>query len=158
MSTLPGINTGPVFSILGLVLQYSLLILIYYFVYRMVQFGYRDLNGRFDKQSAKTKFTASASEAKLTVLTGEGEMTGQEEYVISDSLTVGRSPGNTIVLTNSFVSYEHAVISRRQAQYVLTDLNSTNGTFVNGDRIQGDYILSQDDEIRIGIATFRFER
>src|SRR5256714_7475273 len=52
-----------------------------------------------------------------------------------DTITVGRMKGNTIVIDDGSVSLTHARITRRGGEFVLKDLNSTNGTIVNGQRI-----------------------
>jgi len=155
---LPIINIGQVFAAIGLVFQYSLLLLIYYFLYRMVRFGYLDLQGRRSPAIEKNTLSVNTALAKITVIDAGTEQLSQMDYVIHEGLTIGRNQNNTIILDDPFVSYEHACISRSRQNYVLTDLNSTNGTLVNGSKIQGDIILNPGDEIRMGVVTFRFER
>ncbi|MDU2066295.1 MAG: FHA domain-containing protein [Sporomusaceae bacterium] len=154
--SLPLVNSSQILNGVGLVLQYSLLGFIYYFIYRMVRFGYADLSR--SSAAAKAEETVGLGGARLRVLETGEESIPESDYLIGDQISIGRSLNHTIVLTNAFVSYDHAIIERRKNHYVLSDLNSTNGTFVNGDKIQGDYRLEQGDEIRIGIVTFRFER
>ncbi len=96
--------------------------------------------------------------AKLAVIDKGTEQLLQTEYVVHNELTIGRNQTNTIVLEDAFASSEHACIRREHQGYVLTDLNSTNGVFVNGTKIQAEWMLSPGDEIRIGTVTFRFER
>lgn len=156
--SLPIINTGEVFAVIGMFLQYSLLLLIYYFLYRLVRFGYLDLQGRRTTSIEKNIPSVRNSLAKITVIAAGAEPLSQTDYVIHEGLTIGRNQNNTIILEDPFISYEHACISRCRQDYVLSDLNSTNGTFVNGNKIQADFILSPGDEIRMGAVTFRFER
>jgi len=63
-------------------------------------------------------------------------------------VTVGRTPGNTIVIENPGVSRRHAVIRLEDERPVLEDLGSANGTYVNGQRV-GRHELSDGDEIAI---------
>ena len=63
-------------------------------------------------------------------------------------LTIGRTPGNTIVIDNAGVSRRHAVIRVKGDQVVLEDLGSANGTFVRGQKIE-EYTLRDGDEIAI---------
>ena len=66
-----------------------------------------------------------------------------------DNMTVGRSEGNDIVIDNLAVSGLHARIDKAQDTYILTDLQSTNGTFVNDKRITS-HRLQHKDKIIIG--------
>jgi pSer/pThr/pTyr-binding forkhead associated (FHA) protein len=63
-------------------------------------------------------------------------------------VTIGRSPGNTIVIDNAGVSRRHAVIRVVGEKVVLEDLDSANGTFVRGQRVE-EYELRDGDEIAI---------
>jgi hypothetical protein len=65
------------------------------------------------------------------------------EYVI------GREPGNGIQVPDSSVSGLHAKIRKTSEGYLLEDMNSRNGTYVNGERIQSR-LLKSDDKIRLG--------
>ncbi len=69
--------------------------------------------------------------------------------------TIGRRQANDLVIDNLGVSGEHAVISRRGEDYYLEDLNSTNGTIVNGEPIT-KHILQFGDSIEIGKYELRF--
>jgi ABC-type multidrug transport system ATPase subunit/pSer/pThr/pTyr-binding forkhead associated (FHA) protein len=73
-------------------------------------------------------------------------------------VTIGRAPGNAILLNHPLVSQHHAELSRdpRSGVYILTDKGSTNGTFVNGVRISGHIRLEPGNEVRIGPFRFVF--
>ena len=64
-------------------------------------------------------------------------------------ITIGRNPGNDIHIDNLGVSKQHAKIFKQDGNYVIEDLNSTNGTFINNKRI-AKAILSDNDEVHIG--------
>lgn len=68
---------------------------------------------------------------------------------------IGRAPGCDLRLLDDTVSSRHAMIQRTSEGYVLTDLRSTNGTFVNGERV-GRCVLHPGDEIKVGAALLRF--
>ena len=88
--------------------------------------------------------------AQLTVL--EGSATGAR-FKISESATIGRSPDATIMLDDAEVSRLHARISRSAAgDFVLEDLGSRNGTFVNGTRVNRR-VLAYGDKIQVGPQT-----
>ena len=66
-----------------------------------------------------------------------------------DNMTVGRNEGNDIVIDNLAVSGLHARIDKTENTYILTDLQSTNGTFVNDKRITS-HRLQHKDKIIVG--------
>ena len=66
-----------------------------------------------------------------------------------EPLTIGRDPENDLVLDDRRVSRRHAEIRLRLGRYTLYDLQSTNGTFVNGRRV-AEVVLSDGDRIAIG--------
>ena len=69
-------------------------------------------------------------------------------------VTVGRWPDNTIqIFGDEQVSRHHIQLSNDNGQYYITDLNSTNGTYVNGNRISGTRRLQMRDVVRLGNTT-----
>jgi pSer/pThr/pTyr-binding forkhead associated (FHA) protein len=71
------------------------------------------------------------------------------------SLSIGRSPGNDVVIDNLAVSGHHAKLSVDQDHYVIEDLSSLNGTFLNSQRIRRS-VLKDGDEILIGKHTLLY--
>src|SRR5260370_25254846 len=78
----------------------------------------------------------------------------------STDLTIGRAPDTVYVINDRIVSGHHAAIRPQGQAYVLIDLGSTNGTFVNGHRLtpQQPYLLSLNDLIRIGNTQYIYEQ
>jgi pSer/pThr/pTyr-binding forkhead associated (FHA) protein len=72
-------------------------------------------------------------------------------------VTLGRDADADVRLEDRFSSGLHCRVSSRGNAYYLEDLNSTNGTFLNGEELHGEAELSDLDEIRIGDTEFRFE-
>ncbi|MGG6267014.1 FHA domain-containing protein [Leptolyngbya sp. AN03gr2] len=69
----------------------------------------------------------------------------------ANETTIGRDPGCQIILANEGgVSRRHAVVYHRGQQFSIADLNSSNGTFVNGQRIQTERVLRTGDQIQFG--------
>jgi ABC-type multidrug transport system ATPase subunit/pSer/pThr/pTyr-binding forkhead associated (FHA) protein len=67
----------------------------------------------------------------------------------ADKLTIGRIPGNTVVLDHPQVSAHHAVLEKVEGSYRIIDINSTNHVYVNG-QVATNQVLRGGDEIRIG--------
>lgn len=80
--------------------------------------------------------------------------TNQEFPLGGDEVAIGRAADNDIVLLDKTVSRHHALISREPSGFVITDLNSTKGTFVNEKR-EMSKTISDGDEILIGTITFK---
>src|ERR1019366_130074 len=77
----------------------------------------------------------------------------------SQNLVIGRQPGIALSLDHSSVSRQHATISNINGQYILRDLGSANGTFVNDRPLAPDktHILQPNDKLRFGDVQFRFQ-
>ena len=89
-------------------------------------------------------------------LVAVGGSTPREYRLRAGKTSIGYAKDNDIVLDASTVSRYHAMIRRRLGAYTLTDLESTNGTFVNGVRIQNPTRLKRGDDVRFGDAHFAF--
>jgi pSer/pThr/pTyr-binding forkhead associated (FHA) protein len=91
--------------------------------------------------------------ALLTVVSGELEadyfvLTGEEAYI-------GRSPESSVLLDDVTVSRQHAKITRDDKGWLITDLRSLNGTYLNKERVDSG-ALSDGDELQIGKFRFVF--
>jgi hypothetical protein len=79
------------------------------------------------------------------------------EYPLEAGMTLGRSRSNGIPISDQFASHMHARVFPRGHFFYIEDLSSTNGTFVNGRRIDGPAQLKVRDEIRLGETVLRYE-
>lgn len=81
-----------------------------------------------------------------------GKMGGECRFVTLDrpELTVGRSRSNDVVLASDMVSGRHCRILSQDGKYTLVDLDSTNGTYLNGQRVFGSHEITKNDRIVIG--------
>lgn len=80
----------------------------------------------------------------------------QSQEVQASSISIGRGTGNTIHLDDLRVSLQHAAIEQRGDSYVLRDLDSANGTFVNRAAIH-EHQMADNDEIQIGAYTLHLQ-
>ena len=98
---------------------------------------------------------ADATCAVLVVV--EGELAGTEYELGADETLIGRSPSTDITLHDENASREHAIVAHDPTDrvYTIEDLQSTNGTRVNGKRVR-TATLADGDEIQVGHTRFRF--
>src|SRR4051812_11630033 len=91
--------------------------------------------------------------ARLILQTAEG----QQAIDLRPVNSLGRHPNNSIQLLDKIVSKEHCIIELRTDHWVLRDLGSLNGTFVNAERVRGEAPLKHGDEISLGATKGRFD-
>jgi adenylate cyclase len=84
--------------------------------------------------------------ARLILLTPDGP----HSIELRATNTLGRHPNNTIQLLDKIVSKEHCVIEKRDDTWIVRDLGSLNGSYVNGERVQGEKSVKHGDEIIFG--------
>ena len=141
-------------KIAGVVLEYGMLLWLLYFLMRATGYILRDARS----QSRRIRKEAAAQEARLVVLQAkERDMIGKE-FPLTGEMALGRGDDNDVKITDNFVSHHHAIITKRRNQYVIEDLHSANGTYLNDLPLEGRAYLKNRDLIRIGYLTMRFER
>jgi len=79
-----------------------------------------------------------------------GPTPGASFLLEGDQLTVGRDATNEIVINDAEISRRHARLTFQGGKYVLEDLGSTNGTFVNGQRLAGPRVLKAGEVVQFG--------
>jgi pSer/pThr/pTyr-binding forkhead associated (FHA) protein len=78
--------------------------------------------------------------------------------VHKDCMTIGRSRESDIALEDEAVSRVHAIVMRdEEGTYRIRDQNSSNGTYVNSERIS-EYVLEDGDEIQVGLIVLQFRQ
>jgi hypothetical protein len=91
--------------------------------------------------------------ARVVIISGDE---AGAAYPLKDTVTMGRADSNTICLKDAKVSRQHAQIQQHGKQYIVVDLSSSNGTFVNGEKIE-EHVLQNNDEIQIGDYILQFQ-
>jgi adenylate cyclase len=92
--------------------------------------------------------------SRITIISPEGQ---QREVPLGAHSTLGRHPDNTIQLLDRIVSKNHCHIDAVENSYVLKDLGSLNGTFVNGKKVSGQTELKPNDTITLGATKIIFD-
>ncbi|MGD0411540.1 MAG: FHA domain-containing protein [Verrucomicrobiota bacterium] len=90
------------------------------------------------------------------VILSEG-LTGRAHELKVEKTTIGRVDDNTFPIGEASVSSHHCEILLRGSEIVLRDLNSTNGTFINGQQLTGEAVLKPGQIIRLGQVEMRLE-
>jgi pSer/pThr/pTyr-binding forkhead associated (FHA) protein len=93
--------------------------------------------------------------AKLVILS-QG-MTGRAHELKVDKTTIGRVDDNTFPIAEASVSSHHCEVLLRGTDVVVNDLNSTNGTFINGEKVAGEAVLQPGQVLRLGQVELRLE-
>src|SRR4051812_22205058 len=90
-----------------------------------------------------------------TLVALAGPVRGRTISLAGDGLTIGRGPSNDIHPTDLSLSRSHSVLVTDQDRVTLTDLDSANGTFVNGVPIK-TRVLEHGDQIKVGESVFLY--
>jgi pSer/pThr/pTyr-binding forkhead associated (FHA) protein len=125
--------------------------LIYLFLARVISALLRDLRAAAREPTDRP--------GRLVVLASPGgePPTGQS-FGLDVITALGRDVNNAIVIDDPFASAEHAVLTYRGRSWYLEDLGSTNGSYVNGRKVEGVSPLGFGDELQIGQVRMRLER
>jgi pSer/pThr/pTyr-binding forkhead associated (FHA) protein len=150
-----------------LALQAAFLILLYLFIWRVIRSASRDLRAAPPQESfvmapaqaARARGDAPLPPAKLVVTRSKALPAGKAFEAGPVPATIGRADDNRIALgADDFASGHHArVESARDGVWVI-DLGSTNGTFVNGERVDGRHRLREGDVLQVGDTELRLEQ
>jgi FHA domain len=147
-----------------LVLKIAFLVLLYVFIWRIVRTASRDL--RLPQESfilAPSGPGVQASRSgrrtgRLVVVKSQDLEEGLDYELDSAQLTIGRGRQNDITIsTDEYASARHARFEPRQDGVWVQDLGSTNGTYLNGARLDHPRRLTRGDIVRVGETDLRFD-
>ena len=147
-----------------LVLKLVFLVLLYGFIILVMRTATKDLGGSPQEsivlgaaEAAKLREAHGFRPRRFVVVTGPGLRTG-ETIDVAGSTVVGRDPASGIHLDgDEFASGRHARIDPGPDAVWVEDLGSTNGTFVNGNRLTTRHRLEPGDVLRVGETELRLE-
>ncbi|KYH28480.1 FHA domain-containing protein [Clostridium colicanis] len=133
-----------------LVLRLLIIVIIYIIIFWALRIMYKDIKGgnrrRASRQLGLEVIKVGDNKSNLKV----GSV-----IPIHSKMTIGRREDNLLVLHDQYVSGHHAVIFIKNNEYFIKDLDSTNGTLLNGKRLDKVLTLKLDDEIIIGEYIFK---
>ena len=106
---------------------------------------------RNTEDRSEVRDDATLSGVLFAVVVSSPSGSEQQRFVFDKpEITIGRVPGNDVVLPHGSVSRRHARIVIKEEKFILVDLRSTNGTFVNGRRITSPLVITEHDHLSIG--------
>jgi len=148
-----------------LILKIAFLVLLYFFIWRIVRTASRDL--RLPQESfilapSREGGVATARppvhSGRLVVIKSAELEEGTDFELDSAQLTVGRGGQNDVALrSDDYASARHARFEPRQDGVWVQDLGSTNGTYLNGARLDRPRRLTHGDVVRVGETDLRYE-
>jgi hypothetical protein len=139
------------FTVTIWVVRILFLVLLYLFLFGIPRALLRDLRAAAREPTLEL--------GRLVVVASPGGEPAAGTTLALDAITtLGRDVNNAVVVDDEFVSAEHAVLTFRGRTWYVEDLNSTNGTFVNGSPVDGVAPLGYGDEIQLGQVRLRLER
>jgi pSer/pThr/pTyr-binding forkhead associated (FHA) protein len=147
-------------------LQAAFVVLLYLFIWRVVRSAERGLPAASQEsfvmapdQVAQARAEAGIVPGRLVVTRSTAVPVGAEYEPGPVPTTIGRSEDNVIVLAgDDYASGRHARVESGLDGAWVIDLGSTNGTYVNGERLEGRRRLHEGDLLQVGDTELRFER
>lgn len=130
----------------------AFMVLLYVIIFYALKIMYKDI-----KTGGKRKLTSAKGNYGIEVLKSGDNSNLQEGtmLLLRGPITIGRKEGNTVQLTDQYASGHHAKLVVKNNELYIEDLNSTNGVFVNEEKIDQIAKLKANDKIRIGSIIFK---
>ena len=148
-----------------LVLKIAFLVILWLFIVLIAAVVHSDMVGRKQKRAKEEPPAPPPGQAPTKrnkkepwVLAIDSGIHAGDRLQLVPEVHIGRSDACELVLDDDYISSMHAVLSHQgHGQWVLKDLGSTNGTYVNAERIADAVTVNTDDIIRIGGVQMRLE-
>jgi hypothetical protein len=144
-------------------LKYAFLIVLYIFIARAVKAVYIELRPQGGRKRTGQAVPAPAparksKRAARRVAVIEGDSHKGKSFDLGDELVIGRSDKCHLVLDDTYVSQVHARIFAKDDTFMVEDLGSTNGTYLNRRRIGAPTELQKGDQVKIGKTVLELKR
>ena len=112
------------------------------------------VTGAIGGLAAAQSATASQPTVPTKLVITEGDRTGHTLRLDRREITIGRSADSDLIIDDEYASTHHAKLVQIEADWVIQDLNSTNGTFLAGNRVGTPVAIKINTPVRIGKTTF----
>ncbi len=138
------------FNIISILAKYVFVFIIYMFIFLIIRMIYLDINSLSKHENFNGVYL------KLLNRLDDLPYKLNDSYSIEEEISLGRHNDNDIVLKDPYISKHHFRIVKDENEYFIEDLNSSNGTYVNGERIIDVKKLTYGDIIKVGNIEFMF--
>jgi len=147
-------------------LQAGFVVLLYVFIWRVVRSAERGLPAAPQESFVMAPAQVAQARAEAGVVPGRLVVTRSSAVAVGTAFeagpvptTIGRDDDNVLVLKgDDYASGQHARVDSGLDGTWVVDLGSTNGTYVNGERLEGRRRLHEGDLVQVGDTELRFER
>jgi pSer/pThr/pTyr-binding forkhead associated (FHA) protein len=136
--------------------RFGFLLLLWLFIFAAFRVVRADLfGGRAGRVTSVPPRAAAAgrkrgSKGPKHLVVTAGPLSGTRITLGEQAILIGRADDSTLVLTDDFASSRHARLTNRSGQWYVEDLGSTNGTYLDQQRVQGPLLVGPGQPIRIG--------
>ena len=142
------------YSLLAMIVKYVFVVLVYLFILSIVRLVYLDIT---DARRHDMSNKGALAYLKLINLRRNLKFKIHESYSIKENAIIGRSKRCHIYIDDPHLSKNHARIFLRDGSFYVMDLNSTNGSFLNGRRLPKQPVRIKDsDKLSFGNVSFIF--
>lgn len=136
-----------------LALRIAVVFLLYLFLYQVIRVITREL------RTAGAETTVASQYGYLTVINpGQSGLQPGKKFPLNQVNSIGRAMSNDIPLNDTFLSGEHAVLEWDGNTWLLEDLGSTNGSWVNGREVDAPTPLTYGDIVQVGHVELKLSR
>lgn len=145
------------------ILKLCLLALLYLFFFRVLRAVWAEIKApppteipssgrkaRKDRVPRRSRSAKPAGAVGQQLVIVEPEADRGRSYAVGGGLTMGRAATCQVLVDDTFVSQLHARVYARDGQLLVEDLGSTNGTYLNRQRVQGPMVMKRGDRVQVG--------
>jgi uncharacterized protein (UPF0248 family) len=137
-------------SKLSIIFKVIIIAIIYLIIFIALRLMYKDIKNGGRTKNVRKSFGLEVVEAPKDSNLKKGSL-----VPIHRMITIGRKEDNLLQINDAYASSHHAKVYVKNEEYIVEDLGSTNGTFVNSERISNKVILKAGDEIKIASYIFK---
>jgi hypothetical protein len=149
---------------ISVALKFGFLAVLYLFVLVIARSAIKDLRRTVSPAPDATGFHAAPAFAEAPrgpdgwlIAERGGGLERDARFDLIGGLSIGRSKEADVQIDDRYASSIHARVFSREGRFYVEDMNSTNGTLLNGATLQGEAELIDGDTVQIGDTVFRFE-
>lgn len=135
---------------LASVMKFAVIAIIYIILYRIVKTMYLDLRAVRNKEEENVDYAIELTDCPDSIDIIRGSV-----YPVRSAINIGRGEDNQVAVNDPFISNHHASIYIKDDRLFIKDMNSTNGTYKNGIKVNNEEELSDGDVIKIGRLVFK---